>query len=131
MNDRLRRIGLVFWLLTAWYVPTHAHHSFVATYITGERIQIKGVIVDFQFRNPHSFIHVLAPDPQGDMQRWAVECAGTAVLARENVSAKALKPGDKVIITGHPGRDPADHRLLLLSIERPRDGWKWTPPWAR
>jgi hypothetical protein len=120
----------MLWLLT-WCVITQAHHSTVATYLTRERVQIRGMIVDFQFRNPHSFIHVLAPDDSGQQQRWAVECAGTAVLASENISARTIRPGDTVIVTGFPGRVPADHRLLLLSIERPSDGWKWVPQWAR
>jgi Family of unknown function (DUF6152) len=132
MNRRLRSLALFLWLLTsAACGPIQAHHSTVATYLTQQRVQIKGTIVEFQFRNPHSYIHVLAPDPQGVQQRWAIECAGTGILTRDNVTPKTLKVGDQVIVTGHPGRNPADHRLLLLEIERPRDGWKWAPPWAR
>ena len=29
-----------------------------------------------------------------------------------------------VIVTGNPGRNPADHRLRMQSVERPKDGWK-------
>lgn len=132
MNQR-PRIVASFLLLLANIVSgsVQAHHSTVATYLTQQRVQIKGMIVEFQFRNPHSYIHVLAPDARGIQQRWAIECAGTAILTRGQVTPKTLKVGDQVIVTGHPGRNPADHRLLLLSIERPRDGWKWAPPWAR
>ena len=37
-----------------------------------------------------------------------------------------LKPGDDVVVTGNPGRNPADHRLRMQSVERPKDGWKWS-----
>jgi hypothetical protein len=36
-----------------------------------------------------------------------------------------LKPGDFVVISGNPGRDPADHRVRLLQFKRPKDGWAW------
>jgi len=30
-----------------------------------------------------------------------------------------------VIITGNPGRNEADHRIRMQSIQRPKDGWGW------
>lgn len=109
-----------------WHNSLSAHHSIAATYITTEKVTIEGKIVQLQFRNPHSFIHVVVTDKDGGTQRWNVECAGTAVLAKNNITTKTLRPGDHVIITGLGGRNPADHRLLLMSIERPADGFKWS-----
>jgi hypothetical protein len=37
-----------------------------------------------------------------------------------------LKAGDRVVITGNPGRNAADHWMRAISILRPRDGWKWS-----
>jgi len=82
--------------------------------------------VQFMFRNPHSFVHVEAPDENGQMQRWAVEWAATAQLKESGVDYESLKPGDHVIVTGNPGRNPADHRLRMQTVERPTDGWKWS-----
>ena len=107
-------------------VPAYAHHSFPATYFVDQSTQIEGEVVQFLFRNPHAFIHVMAPDKDGKMQRWAVEWGGGAALARDgNVSKDTLKPGDKVIVKGQPGRNPADHRIRLVHIARPADGWEW------
>ena len=103
-----------------------AHHSFAATYFEDKTQKIEGDIVQFMFRNPHSFVHVEAPDENGQMQRWAVEWAATAQLKESGVDYESLKPGDHVIVTGNPGRNSADHRLRLQSVERPRDGWKWS-----
>jgi hypothetical protein len=52
-----------------------AHHSFAATYFEDKTQKIEGDLVQFMFRNPHSFVHVEAPDENGQMQRWAVEWA--------------------------------------------------------
>ena len=107
-------------------VRASAHHSFAATYFEDKTQKIEGDIVQFMFRNPHSFVHVEAPDENGQMQRWAVEWAATAQLKEARVDYESLKPGDHVIVTGNPGRNPADHRLRMQSVERPRDGWKWS-----
>jgi DNA/RNA endonuclease YhcR with UshA esterase domain len=103
-----------------------AHHSFPATYVVDQQVTIQGTVVQFLFRNPHTFIHVMAPDKAGVMQRWAVEWGAGQALSGENIGNDTLKPGDKVVITGNPGRDPSDHRIRLHAIERPSDGWKWS-----
>jgi DNA/RNA endonuclease YhcR with UshA esterase domain len=114
-------------LMAAMALPVaQAHHSFPATYVVDKQVTIEGTVVQFLFRNPHSFIHVMAPDKNGVMQRWAVEWGAGGALSGENIGNDTLKPGDKVTITGNPGRDPADHRIRLHDIVRPSDGWKWS-----
>lgn len=106
-------------------VRVHAHHSFAATYFQDKTLTIKGELVQFLFRNPHSFVHVVAADEKGQVQRWAIEWGAGGSLARHGVTRETLKPGDRVIVTGLQGRNPDDHRLRMLTIERPADGWKW------
>jgi thiamine monophosphate kinase len=70
----------------------------------------------------------MAPDPKekgGEMYRWAVEWGGGGQLGQQGVTRETLKPGDHVVITGSPGRNPADHRLRMRTIFRPKDGWRW------
>ncbi|MXO73266.1 DUF6152 family protein [Alteraurantiacibacter buctensis] len=103
-----------------------AHHSFPATYHVDRTQTIRGRVVAFLFRNPHSFVQVMAPDADGTMQRWAVEWSAGAALASQNVNARTLSVGDVVTIVGNPGRNVADHRLRMNSIRRPADGWNWS-----
>lgn len=105
--------------------PAIAHHSFPATYHVDQKQTITGTVAAFLFRNPHSFVHVMAPDKDGNMQRWAIEWSAGAALSSQGVSAATLKVGDKVIVTGNPARSAADHRIRMNKIERPKDGWKW------
>jgi DNA polymerase III sliding clamp (beta) subunit (PCNA family) len=102
-----------------------AHHSFAATYFEDQTEQIEGNLVQFLFRNPHSFVHVEAKDKDGNMQRYAVEWGAGLQLNRQGVTRETLHPGDHVLVTGNPGRNPADHRLRMKTIVRPSDGWKW------
>ena len=106
-------------------VPAHAHHSFAATYFEDKTQTIEGDLVQFLFRNPHSFVHVEAKDEKGELQRWAIEWGAGLQLNRQGVTRETLHPGDHVIITGNPGRNAEDHRLRMRTISRPKDGWKW------
>jgi hypothetical protein len=106
-------------------MSAYAHHSFTATYDESATVQIEGTLVQFLFRNPHSWVHIMAPDENGDMQRWGVEWGGLGVLAGQGVTRESLKPGDHVIISGNPGRNPQDHRIRMRSLLRPADGFGW------
>jgi hypothetical protein len=103
----------------------YAHHSFTATYDENAMIEIEGQLVQFMFRNPHAWVHVMAPDDNGEMQRWGVEWGGAGQLSGQGVTRDSLKPGDHVIITGNPGRNAQDHRLRMRSLLRPSDGFGW------
>jgi hypothetical protein len=102
-----------------------AHHSFAATYFEDKTQKIEGNLVQFLYRNPHSFVHIEAPDEKGVMQRYAVEWGAGGQLGRQGVTRETLKPGDHVVVVGNPGRNPDDHRLRMVNITRPSDGWKW------
>ena len=106
-------------------VPAYAHHSFAATYFEDKTQTIEGDLVQFLFRNPHSFVHVEAKDEKGELQRWAIEWGAGLQLNRQGVTRETLRPGDHVIVTGNPGRNAEDHRLRMRTIVRPSDGWKW------
>ena len=102
-----------------------AHHSQVAVYHSNTEQKIEGELVQVLIRSPHSWVHVEAKDEKGEVQRFAIEWGGAAQLRNAGVDGKTLKVGDKVRITGRPGRNAMDHRLLMMFIERPSDGWSW------
>ena len=106
-------------------VRAYAHHSFAATYFEDKKQTIEGEIVQFLWRNPHSFVHVNAKDDKGQVQRWAVEWGAGGQLGRMGVARDTLKPGDHVVTTGDPGRTAGDYRLRMRTILRPSDGWRW------
>jgi hypothetical protein len=109
---------------------TFAHHSVAATYLVGKSIRIDGTLKEFIWRNPHSFMRVEAPDDKGERHLWIIEGAAPQQLTESGLSQSTLRPGDRVIITGIPGRIAEDHKMLLHTIERPADGFKWVGPAA-
>ena len=105
-----------------------AHHSFSATYDAGQKVEIEGVVKEFVWRNPHSFLRVDVTDKAGVTKTWALEWGSTGQLAQAKMTRTTLKPGDKLIITGQPSRDTNDDapRLLLQTVKRVSDGCSWS-----
>jgi hypothetical protein len=104
-----------------------AHHNYGAHYLMNQTVTLDGTLLQIQFQNPHSFVHVETTDDQGERQEWMVEWQAVALLTREGVTKDTLKPGDRVTIVANPSRSPDDHRLWMQMIVRPSDGWKWIP----
>lgn len=102
-----------------------AHHSYGATYDTKKEIKLEGKLAQFVYRNPHSFVHMLAKDENGQEQRWAVEWSGTAQLANSGVQRDSLKVGDAIVVSGRPSRVPGEYRVLMVRLVRPSDGFTW------
>jgi hypothetical protein len=106
-------------------VRAYAHHSFASTYFVDQEITVKGTMSEFLYRNPHSFVKIESKDDKGTPVIWALEWGGGAQLTQDHVNRDTLRPGDEVVVTGNPGRDPAEHRIRVHMIVRPSDGWKW------
>lgn len=103
----------------------YAHHSFGATYEISKEIKLEGKLVQVVYRNPHSFVHIEAPDANGVKQRWAIEWGGTAQLANQGVKRQTLNIGDEVVVTARPSRAPGEFRVLMVTLLRPSDGFSW------
>ena len=123
MKLRLIASVLAIGILTAGQAL--AHHSFSATYFEDKTVQIEGKLVQFQFRNPHSFIQVEVKDDKGQIQRWSIEWGGASQLGAQGVTSETLKYGDIVTLTGAPGREASDNRMLLRSLRRKSDNFGW------
>jgi Family of unknown function (DUF6152) len=106
--------------------PTaYAHHSLAATYHADQEVKLEGKIIDFLFRNPHSFLQIEAPDEKGVMQRWSLEWRSSGQLGQQGIKRDTLKVGDEVVVTINPSRTPADHRGALKTLHRKSDGFGW------
>ena len=103
----------------------YAHHSFGATYNSKQEIKVEGKLVQFVFRNPHSFVYIEATDEKGTTQRWAIEWSGAAALGGQGVNRETLRVGDHVVVTGRPSRSPGEYRVQMLTLKRPTDGLTW------
>lgn len=102
-----------------------AHHSFSATYDSTQKVEIEGVVKEFVWRNPHSFMRIDVTDKDGTTKTWALEWGSTNDLTQSKITRTTLKPGDRLIVSGEASRDASSLRLLLQRIKRPSDGFEW------
>jgi hypothetical protein len=103
----------------------YAHHSYSATYDVNKEVKLEGRLVQFVYRNPHSFVTIQAPDDKGEQKRWAIEWAGTSQLGNSGIRQETLKVGDEIVITGNPSRVTGEFRVLMVTLKRPADGFSW------
>jgi hypothetical protein len=103
----------------------YAHHSLAATYYPEKEVKLEGKIIDFLFRNPHSFLQIEAKDDLGLMQRWSLEWRSSGQLGQQGIKRDTLKVGDEVVVTINPSRTIGDHRGALKTLHRKSDGFGW------
>lgn len=98
-----------------------AHHSIAGMYDQSRRVTLDGVISQYQFVNPHPFVMVDVLS-SGTTQSWKAELDNRWELMEVGMSATTFKAGDRVMISGSPGRDRAP-LLYVWRLERPADGF--------
>jgi len=120
------RNAIVMCVLLLAGAPLQAHHSFATYYHEDQSVTIEGVVLEFDFRAPHAWVYFNVPDAQGQARRFSAEWANPNRLSRDAITRETLKPGDRVVITGSPGRTASENKIHLKRIERPADGWRWS-----
>jgi hypothetical protein len=105
----------------------YGHHSFTAAYDNTRRVDVEGVVKEFIWRNPHSFIRIDVTGKDGKVELWSLEWGSSSQLSASKypVSRTSIKVGDRIIAGGEPRRDPSVKGLRVFSIKRPVDGWMW------
>ncbi len=97
-------IGLMITALMLVAVTAGAHHSTAGIYQQDVEVELKGKVKEWRFINPHPSLKLEVVDAKGAVHEWDVSYGGSAVvhLKRRGYSASTFKPGDIVIVKGHP-----------------------------
>jgi hypothetical protein len=120
-----RRAGTLIVTVVILSTPLLAHHSFAELYLEDDIIELEGEVLEVQYKNPHSWIHVQGQDPFGRAKIYAAEWASVSRLERDGITKRTVREGDRVRIWASPSRNPNDNRVRLRRIERPADHWTW------
>jgi hypothetical protein len=83
-----------------------AHHS-AAMFESEKTVTVSGIVTEFQYVNPHSWLYVVVTDDKGEETLWGIEAEGPSALMRAGIKQNALQPGDMVTVTARPLRDGA------------------------
>jgi hypothetical protein len=85
----------------------YAHHSFAPHFDVDKPVDISGTVIEYEARNPHSYLHIAAVDENGKTQEYVCESHGVTVLTRVGLTAEVLKPGTELRVDGSLSRhDP-------------------------
>jgi hypothetical protein len=98
-----------------------AHHS-AAMFDQENPVELEGVVREFKFTSPHSFIILEVKQPDGSTQLWNLEGGAPSGLVREGWSSKTLKPGDELTLTVEPLRSGAPGGSWSVSKTRFKSG---------
>ena len=108
---------------------TFAHHS--ATMFEEKRtVTVEGVVKEFQYTNPHSWLLVDVTDKAGKVTTWGFEAEGPSTLQRAGIRPSEFRPGTKVTMTGRPMKDGRPAAIWELAVRadgkkfNPRDGFR-------
>jgi hypothetical protein len=81
-----------------------AHHSFAA-FDTTRQVTLTGVVKEFQWTNPHCWLHLTVANADGQVEEWQLEALSPNVLGRLGWKKNSVKPGDRVTVLANPTRD--------------------------
>jgi len=81
-----------------------AHHSY-SSFDMAKTIKLNGVVKEWHWTNPHSFIVLQVTDAAGHTSDATLETNGPGYLARQGWKRESLHEGDKISATIHPMRD--------------------------
>jgi len=82
-------------------IPVLAHHSFTM-FDTTKQITITGIVSEFQWTNPHSYIEIDVPDESGAVKHWSIEMGSPSILQQSGWKFSSLKKGDKTTLVINP-----------------------------
>jgi len=121
---RTKLIGLIAGggLMLSAAAPVLAHHSFAAEFDANQPVKLEGTVKEFRWVNPHSWLIVNVPKPDGTVETWDVEGGAPSALLRRGWTKNTLPPGTKVIVEGFMAKD-GSHRANARDITFP-DGTK-------
>ncbi len=84
--------------------PVVAHHS-GSMFDEKKTVTLDGVVKEFQYTNPHSWLLVDVKNKDGTVTTWGFEAEGPSTLLRSGIKKSDFKPGTKISITGNPMKD--------------------------
>ena len=115
---------LSFGALVIMAVPSLAHHS-GAMFEAQKTITLEGVVKEFQYTNPHSWLLVDVKNKDGSVTTWGFEAEGPSTLRRAGIRPSDFAAGTKLKITGHPMKNGTPAAAWVEAIRA--DGKRFDP----
>jgi hypothetical protein len=90
-----------------------AHHSF-AMFDQSKVLFLSGTVKDFEFVNPHAWLHITIVNDKGETATWAFEGGSPSQLVSLGWAKDKPKEGDKVEVGFRPMKDGSRGGQLMI-----------------
>ena len=102
-------------------IPAFAHHGTNISYDQSKPVTLKGIMTDFNYKNPHPQVFFDVTDESGNLTHWAGEIAPTPFTLSQHGwnksrASEALKAGTKITITLGPSRAGAPIGVVMKIV---------------
>jgi hypothetical protein len=101
-----------------------AHHS-ATMFEEKKTVTVEGVVKEFQYTNPHSWLLVDVKDKDGKVTTWGFEAEGPSTLQRAGIRPSEFPVGTRVTMTGRPMKDGRPAAIWVVAVRA--DGRKFDP----
>ena len=124
MTVSRRAVAAVLAAITVVAGTANAHHS-ATMFEQTKTITVEGVVKEFQYSNPHSWLLVDVKDKAGKVTTWGFEAEGPSTLQRAGIRPSEFPVGTKVTMTGRPMKDGRPAAIWVLAVRG--DGKRFDP----
>jgi hypothetical protein len=98
-------------------VTAYAHHSAAGIDQT-KTVTQEGIVKQFKWANPHSWLEIEVPNSKGGTELWNLEMNPPSFLVRAGWKSTTVKPGDKIKFTARPFKN-GDPGGLFVNVTLP------------
>jgi len=109
---KLKVLGLAGIASSLFALPALAHHSF-AMFDQSKLVYITGKVKQFEWVNPHAWLHLTISTPDGKEATWSFEAGSVAQLASLAWKPESFHAGDEVRIGFRPMKDSSRGGQLM------------------
>jgi Family of unknown function (DUF6152) len=120
----ITRAKLLMVLLVLAPLAAEAHHA-ASMFEAEKETTVTGVVKEFQYTNPHSWLLVDVTNKDGSVTTWGFEAEGPGVLMRNGIRKSDFTAGTKLTITGHPMKNGQPAASWIKAVRA--DGVEFNP----
>src|SRR5688500_12451164 len=101
------------------FTSTPAAHNGSADYHVDREVTVKGVVKEWRWTNPHTWIYVTVTKADGSVELWDGEGPPLTWATQRGWSTATLRAGEEVSVVMYPSRR-TPRSGLVKRIDRPK-----------